>query len=118
MDDKKMILIVEGQGDKVFFEKLFKKIKFNIEVKVSTPQDYDLDRNGKKRAILLLERLIKQLVDGSISHLGIVLDADFKCDAWGFEVTFEKIKKVLKTNGYSDPEEKYSGLAFPPYQVG
>lgn len=113
MDDKKRILIVEGQGDKVFFEKLFDKIGFNIGVKIHSPKDYNFDKDGKKRAITLLETLIKQLIDGSISHLGIVLDADFVSDHWGFEVTFEKIKKLLKKSEYGDPEIKFSGLAFP-----
>lgn len=113
MDVKRKILIVEGDGDKAFFETLFKKIDLEIGIKVNTPKDHDFDRDGKKRAIRLLKRLIKLPMDGTISHLGIVLDADFKCDHWGFEVTLKEIEKILNENGYGNPEVQSGGLAFP-----
>jgi Protein of unknown function (DUF3226) len=113
MSDREKILIVEGNADKDFFEKLLKCLNLQVEVKISTPRDHNLEKNGKKNAQELLEILLKRMVKGDLSHLAMILDSDFKKDGWGFEKTFETTQEILKKAGYNEPEIRYGGMYFP-----
>lgn len=45
--------------------------------------------------------------------MAVVLDADFESDHWGFKVTLKKVTKILKDNGYGEPNIQFGGLSFP-----
>lgn len=108
------ILLVEGDADKLLFKKICEKIGLEAQVKVLTPKEGGKEKNGKKEAIDLLLYL-NQLEHARITHLGMVLDADFSSDNWGYEATLNCVKeKITKANlGYNDPVHKDSGLFFP-----
>lgn len=94
-------LIVEGYYDKIFYSKLFEKIKLK-NIKIVKPNDYLVPYNGKGNCIKLLEKLTKQFVDGRASKIAIILDADFKgISSQGFWNTFHEIEKIISPFGYN-----------------
>ncbi len=107
------ILLVEGENDQKFFRALFKVLGLDVDVKVNTPKDHGAERNGKMAAFALLEELIKQLFDGSVTHLAMVIDADYSADSWGYSNTLKHIKKRMAHSNYNDPIILHSGLSFP-----
>ncbi len=110
---QKKILLVEGKGDQEFFQKLCEKIDLSVEVKVNTPQDHGAERNGKPAALKLLDTLMAQLADGRITHLAMVVDADYVEDNWGYEITFQSVVKKIQLHGYIDSSSQLPGLCFP-----
>jgi hypothetical protein len=116
------ILLVEGETDKKFFQKLFERL--NLQVKVEpgfdvspkTPLDYGEKRDGKASLLDLLNGRLKGLQDGTITHCGVVLDADFEKDGWGAKRTLENIKGKITTLDFSaDPIhlDSCGGFIFP-----
>lgn len=108
------ILLVEGEGDKSFFEVLLKAIDFAVEVRVSTPKNFGGNRDGKTPAMRLLPELMQNLSHAEITHLAMVVDADYKVtNGLGYEGTVKKAKEKLGT-GYGEPIIiGSSGLSFP-----
>ncbi|MES2207704.1 MAG: DUF3226 domain-containing protein [Pseudomonadota bacterium] len=112
------ILLVEGESDKDFFRELCCIIgleKLDIKIRVSTPKDCGSRRDGKQSAINLLPLFMKQLTDGSITHLGMVVDADHVTDhGLGFARTLEQIIDTIRKFGYGvSSEPNTAGLIFP-----
>lgn len=94
-------LIVEGKYDQNFFEKLldFKKMK---GVSIKCPRDLKGSYNGKGNCIDLLTGLVPSFHDGSMSKLGLIVDADFeKISSQGFGNTLKSISEKLKNFGYN-----------------
>ncbi len=107
------ILLVEGESDRIFFQEMCKLLGLDIEVKVNTPVNYGAKKDGKIAAFNLLVALMAQLADGSITHLAMVVDADFPDDGWGYIKTIEHIKNKIRNSGYDNPVVKHDGLSFP-----
>jgi hypothetical protein len=106
----KKILLVEGENDKQLFKKL---CGIDVEIKVSTPKDHDHEKNGKMSCFQLLETLLEQLDDGSLTHLALIVDADFDNDHWGFEKTLKKVNDIIVKYGYNNvPDTKNAGIIF------
>ena len=61
MDHSKKILLVEGDSDKSFFEKICKKLSLDTIVQVAPPKDLGGRRNSKEAVFQRLEILLKQL---------------------------------------------------------
>lgn len=111
------ILLVEGESDKKFFEKLFDIISLKVEVKVSVPKDLGAEGNGKLEGFELLKTLLSQLKDGSITNLAMIVDADYSEDGWGVTRTLSKVNKEIIEYGYEDSScREKPGLIFShPY---
>lgn len=108
------ILLVEGEGDKNFFEVLFKKIRLKVKVQTTVPEDHGAEKNGKSKIVSLLETLIDSLRDGQITNMAVVVDADYKQDGGGYQQTIDRIKKKIKPKGYDSGHKIVgSGLSFP-----
>lgn len=109
----KNILLVEGEGDKGFFEILCHAFGVSIEVRVATPKDLvDGNRNSKQGAFNLLPTLLKQLEDGQTERIAIVVDADSQSNGGGFENTLKDLEKRLTPFGYQLTENQTAGLIF------
>lgn len=120
MSKGKKILLVEGEGDKAFFRSFCRAIGLlDIDFTVATPKEFDVrDRDGnlvdgKTAAFGLLPELAKQLADGSITHLGVVLDADYNAThGLGYQGTINKTKEKIQAFGFLEPEEAPPGISF------
>ncbi len=108
------ILLVEGESDQDFFRELC-KLHLDVEMKVILPKEHG-SRNGKQGVINnSLPLYLKQLNDGEIAHLAVVVDADYESNnGLGFTATLKQITDNIKTFGYSVmPDSTASGLVFP-----
>lgn len=70
---KKKILLVEGSSDKTLFEPLCEYQNLNVEVQISTPKDVGARKDGKSGIFKHLEILLKNILDGRVSNLGILI---------------------------------------------
>lgn len=95
-------LIVEGLGDKVFFEKYCQYYSYNVDVNVLTPEDINPQYYTTKNGVISssLDDLISQITLGIIKNLGIVIDADYIKDKSGIEKTKESLTQKLAPHGY------------------
>lgn len=96
-------LIVEGLGDKIFFEKYCHHYAYNIDVKVITPEDVNPDYYTTKGGVISssLDDLISQIALGMIKNLGIIIDADHVKDQSGIQKTKENLAEKLAPHGYT-----------------
>lgn len=99
------VLLVEGQADRRFFEACLRVAGFSaVDVKVKPPLDYGAGGDGKGNALSLLPELVKQMEDGGITHLGVVVDSDHDTNHEGFAVTGARIVAILDSLGYAVPK--------------
>jgi len=96
-------LIVEGFGDKVFFEKYCEHHAFNVDVTVITPEDIDSQNSTTKSGVIFksLSPLIQQINVGKIKNLGIIVDADQEIHGSGLERTIRDLTNELEPHGYT-----------------
>jgi hypothetical protein len=90
------VLLVEGQGDKDFFNKICALFNLTPNIQVATPTDFN-GKNSKEGVINNLPQLLKQLADGSLSKLAVIFDADYKKEhGLGCQETIKKITEIVK----------------------
>lgn len=96
-------LLVEGENDRLFFEACCKIARL-ADIQVGPPQAMEGRANGKNNAISLLPKLLDQMETQTVTHLGLVVDADSpKTNGLGFVGTWDKVTAILQGQGYSIP---------------
>lgn len=96
------ILLVEGEADRAFFEKLCERFNLTVKVQVTTPRAAGHKLDTKQAAFSVLETsYLIQLADGSIERLAIVIDADRETDGGGYERTLTQLSQRLSPAGYA-----------------
>lgn len=105
------ILLVEGRADSTFYEAFCRVMKRKgIDVKAPTSIGATVD--GKTNAIHHLPLLLQQLDDASVSHLGLVVDADYKSEhGLGCAMTLEKVREKMVAHGFRH-EKRGNGFTF------
>jgi hypothetical protein len=102
------VLLVEGDSDKSFFEACLRKASITGVV-VSPPTDLGGEADGRGNALHLLPTLLKQLNDGQIRRLGIVVDADHLANGLGHDEAYSVATEKLAEYGYAIPRAYPSG---------
>lgn len=113
-------LLVEGQADAAFFTALCREAGFaDKEVWIGPPTSFSQKGDGKGNAFQALEYAMDDLRSGQVTHLGIVVDADFSTNPHqkdGFLVTYGKIESIVTEFGYLPATkcagENYQGFKF------
>ena len=107
------ILLVEGGSDSSFFASLTKKIGIN-NLSIKPPVGFNQPSNGIDNVIGSLPLVLRQTRDGSISKVGIVVDADYTVNGSGPENRYNQVTKELKKYSYKIPEysPKIDGFIF------
>lgn len=95
------ILLVEGEADRGLHQALCQRWGVSAQVKVSTPRDAGHNHNTKQAVLGVLPQYLKQLDDGQIRHLGVVVDADSVAHGGGFQNTLAALTQALQAHGYS-----------------
>lgn len=119
----KNILLVEGVGDKEFFESLLKVLSLGeigiTPIELQTPKDAGAEKDGKEHAIKTALTLhLKNLADKNQSKkcIGMILDADYNNsdpgNDWGYKQTVASVFKRISPLGYLAPSSQESGLVF------
>lgn len=106
MNSSSKRLLVEGPADVEFFEALCREAGFkNKEIWIGPPRAFNRGGNGKGNALQALEDAMDCLRSGLVTHLGIVIDADFSTNPNdGFTATYNKVLAIVTEYGYSKPE--------------
>ncbi|ENQ9725829.1 DUF3226 domain-containing protein [Yersinia enterocolitica] len=102
------LLLVEGNNDKSFFEKICKKYNINTNVQVSTPVDWVSSSQGgfnsKQGVINSLDVFLPMLEDEEsiIKRIAIIIDSDIEGEnKGGFVKSIEQITKKASEYDYS-----------------
>lgn len=96
MTHLKKILLVEGEADKSFFEKMCKKLNLNANVQVALPKNLGETHNGKGAVFNRLPILLPQLNDGQLTKIAIIIDADYIKHGSGKQKTFDQVSNILE----------------------
>jgi len=96
MPYNQQILLVEGDQDKSFFEKICKKLSLDATVQVAPPKDIGGMYNTKGGVFNHLEVLLPLLSDGQITNIAVIVDADYIRHGSGYRKTIEKISEILE----------------------
>lgn len=97
-------LLVEGDSDKGFIQKLCDRIfgRNAVTVTVLAPKDVGANQNGWRSVIDNLPISIEDLTQERIDKLGIVLDADYAPDnSGGFRSRLQVVVDALVSHGYT-----------------
>ncbi len=108
------ILLVEGRADTEFYTAWCSKSGRKVDTKPPTAVGATID--SKTNALFMLPEILKQLRDGSVERLGVVVDADYKLEhGLGFDGSFKKVKDALVEGGFGHPTTvpRSSGFLFP-----
>ena len=114
MAASKKILLVEGEADKGFFEEICKKLSLDASVLVAPPIDLGGTHNTKGGVSNHLKILLPQLDDGQISHIAVVVDADYDQNGGGYQRTMANLTKIVEPFGFvvENKSETVSGICF------
>ena len=109
------LLLVEGESDKSFFQELCRTLELRTSVRVAPPREVQGAHNSKEGVLKLLPTLLKQLQDGLMERIAVVVDADFAQDSGlGYRRTLERIEGIVGPFGFSlakrSPQQR--GLVF------
>lgn len=109
------LLLVEGESDKSFFEELCRSLELRASVRVAPPREVQGAHNSKEGVLKLLPVLLKQLQDGLMERIAVVVDADFEHDSGlGYRRTLERFEAIVGPFGFSlakrPPQQK--GIVF------
>lgn len=96
------LLLVEGESDRPFFERVCRELSLSTRVQVAPPRDRGESHNNKEGMLRLLPSLIMQLNDGSLKGLSVVVDADFHPGGGlGYQRTLDRIVGIVNAEGYN-----------------
>jgi len=113
MESAKKVLLVEGDSDKSFFQKLCIGLDLDTVVQVATPKDLKGRRNSKEAVFHRLEGLLNQLHDGQITHIAVVVDADYpEYHGLGCQKTIERVATIVKQFDFELDSVSDDGLSF------
>jgi hypothetical protein len=106
------ILVVEGPSDQAFFESLCRTLGLATTVKVAPPRALQPGAYNSKQGIFnYLPTLLKQLDDGGLARLGVVVDADSPPNG-GFLKTQALATQTLAPFGYTLSTTQTAGLVY------
>lgn len=113
MEAAKKVLLVEGDSDKSFFQKLCKRLGLDTVVQVATPKDLEGRRNSKQGVFQRLDLLLPQLNDGHITHIALVVDADYlEYHGLGCQKTIDRVMNMVNPFGFELDPASENGLCF------
>ena len=93
-ENRRRLLLVEGQDDQVFFENFVSHLADTSDALLSLSEFHIIQYGGRAKLTLLLRELKKDDFFDDVSHIGIVRDSDFNTDA--FRSVQDRLKTVNK----------------------
>lgn len=106
------ILLVEGDADRNFFLQILKKVDLDADVKVAPPKDLGGTHNTKGGVFNHLPILLNQMMDGSVSRLAAVVDADSIINGGGYQEAVRMADAIMAPLGFSLVSKLSDGLIF------
>lgn len=107
------ILVVEGESDQRFFERLCETLGLTASVKVAPPRALQPGAYNTKQGVFnyLKKTLLPQLKDGQLIRLGVAVDADSPPNG-GFPATQTLATRTLAPFGYTLKTTQPAGLMY------
>jgi hypothetical protein len=103
------ILLVEGIDDSTFYVAICRERNLR-SVEIKTPKSGGAPFHGKTNLIHILPIFLQQLDDGSITNIGVVVDADYEQHhGLGFGGTLAKIREKVVAHGFRNEERLATG---------
>lgn len=103
-------LLVEGLADEAFFVACCKKAGVG-EVDIGPPPSFKGEGMGKGNAIKILPDLIDEMDQERVTHLGMIVDADYaQTGGLGFPATWGKIETILGEKSYDIKKTKITNV--------
>ena len=114
------VLLVEGEGDRGFFDQVCRSLALNPAIKVAPPKDYQADyeellHNSKQGVLNLLDDLLNELLDevAPTKRLAVIVDADHEQEqGLGYRKTIEQVSKIAADYDFTLAENQANGLYF------
>ena len=111
MTARDRILLVEGEADRAFFELICRNIGLGNTVTVAPPKKLAGTHNSREGVFNHLPLLLKQLNDGTVTRLAVVVDADSPPNG-GFAPTRDRVTGIVAPFGYGLPSNTRGGLCY------
>lgn len=115
MSNGKNVLLVEGESDKSFFEAVCKLLNLTTKIQVAPPREIGGQFNSKQGVFDFVPELLKQLPDGQLTRLAVIVDADSKKNGSGFQSTIDKMVSIVTPFGFGlrpDANLQNAGIFF------
>jgi hypothetical protein len=106
------ILLVEGESDKSFFEEICKTLELHASVRVAPPKDVGGFHNTKEGVFNILPTWLKQLGDGTVKSLAVVVDADSDVNGGGYQRTIDRVIEIVGEYGFTLKSDPVEGVLF------
>lgn len=106
------ILLVEGSGDKGFFEEICKTLELHASVKVAPPKDVGGSHNTKEGVFNHLPNLLNQMSDAEVTRLAVVIDADSDVNGGGYQHAIDRVTKIVQPYGFTLASNSIGGVLF------
>jgi hypothetical protein len=101
MSASKRILLVEGKSDEAFYGAMCTFLGLAARVKVAPPKGLGQGFNNKEGAFNTLPMLLKQLGDGQLERVALVVDADHEeASSLGYRRTVERVTDIVEPFGF------------------
>ncbi|CAM2068335.1 DUF3226 domain-containing protein [Sulfidibacter corallicola] len=101
---KKAVLLVEGQGDVLFFQALLRREGLLDVVDIEPPRSFGFPSDSVSLFPKLIEILVgKRMSTGNLDYLGVVADADHTSGG-GVDSRWSAITEALKKQRYRIPK--------------
>jgi len=103
------VLLVEGDSDERFFLGLLEYLQLKDKINIAKPPG----SGGKPSALKFLDTLLKRLYQKEgITHLGMVIDADYPQYGEGYKKSLNDIHNIIKKHQYNELDGLSPGLSF------
>lgn len=107
MQESASILLVEGDADKLFFERICRFLDVSTQIKVAPPKEFGQSSNTKGTVFSLLPTLFGQMADGSLRRFAVIVDADTaENNGMGYRKTADRFAECADTFGYKRVQRK------------
>ena len=101
MPESDKILLVEGDADKQLFSVVCRLIGLSPTIKVVPPVEVGGRSNSKGSVFSVLPALLKQLPDGEVERLAVIVDADHpENHGMGYRKTLTQFTGLVNGAGY------------------
>ena len=112
MASTERVLLVEGEADRAFFERICGEVGLDTSVTIAPPKELAGSHNTKEGVFNHLPVLLDQLADGQITRLAVIVDADSAENGGGYQRAINRVEKIVLPYGFVLATNTIGGIIF------